>query len=795
MLSPRWRKVLADVFGNKTRTALVVLSIAVGVFAIGMIGGARVKLLRGMQDSYAASHPASATLYTEGFDDDIVQTVRHMHGVAAAEGRRSVGVRVKVGPDEWKALQLIAIPHYDDIRINTFIPVQGAWPPKVRDVLLEGASVAFLDARTGEDLIVKTLDGKEHALRVGGTVHDTGRFPPFFSQTGYGYISFDTLERLGEPRDYNELTIVAAENALDKAHLNAVAAQVRDKVEKSGRTVLSVQVPNKPGDHPVNDGIQALILLLGVLGFFILLMSGFLVINTIGALLQQQTRQIGVMKSIGARSSAIIGMYLVTVLSFGVLALLIAIPLGRLGGQVLASYFADLFNFDIGDIPTPPAVFVIQVVAGLLLPLLAALWPVISGARITVREAIGGYGLGKGRFGRSRIDRALERIRFLSRPLLLSLRNTFRRKGRLALTLITLTLAGSIFIAVLSVRASVQLTLLDVFKYWDNDAMITLKQPYRIERLEDVALHTPGVARVEGWLTSGALRVRPDDSESENIAVNGPPADTSIFHPNVVAGRWLLPADENAVVVNTALLKNETDIKVGDELTLKIDGHKRTWRVVGIVRQLLDNPQFYINRPALARVTGQAGLADMLAVVTEQRDGAFQAQAVKELEHQFERAGLEISRSETSSGIRAGAQAQFDIIIVFLLVMAALLAFVGGLGLMGTMSMNVIERTREIGVIRAIGASNGAVLRIVMVEGVLVGTLSWVIGALLALPISKLLSDAVGNLFIQTPFSYVFSIPGMLLWLGLVVAIAALASFLPAWSAARLTVRDVLAYE
>jgi putative ABC transport system permease protein len=532
-----------------------------------------------------------------------------------------------------------------------------------------------------------------------------------------------------------------------------------------------------------------------VLGFFTLLLSGFLVINTIGALLQQQTRQIGVLKAIGAGSGAIVGMYLVTVLSFGLLALLVAIPLGRLGGQALAGYFANLFNFDIGDLPTPPVVLITQVVAGLLLPLLAALWPVIGGARITVREAIGGYGLGKGRFGRSRIDRALERIRFLSRPLLLSLRNTFRRKGRLALTLITLTLAGSIFIAVLSVRASVQLTLLDVFQYWDNDAMITLKQPYRIERLEDVALQTPGVARVEGWLSSGALRLRLDGSKSEQIAVSGAPAETRVFHPNVVAGRWLLPGDESAVVVNTALLEKETDIELGDEVTLKIAGRKRTWRVVGIVRQLLEIPQFYINRPARARVTGQAGMADQLAVVTEQRDAASQAQVVKELERGFERAGLEISQSQTSSALRAGAQSQFDIIIGFLLAMAALLALVGGLGLMGTMSMNVIERTREIGVMRAIGASNGAVLRIVMIEGVLVGTISWVIGAILALPISKLLSDAVGNLFLKTPFSYVFSFAGVLLWLGLVVAIATLASFLPAWNAARLTVRDVLDYE
>ena len=133
--------------------------------------------------------------------------------------------------------------------------------------------------------------------------------------------------------------------------------------------------------------------------------------------------------------------------------------------------------------------------------------------------------------------------------------------------------------------------------------------------------------------------------------------------------------------------------------------------------------------------------------------------------------------------------------MLFLLIMAVLLAVVGGLGLMGTMSINVLERTREIGVLRAIGASNGAVLRIVIAEGVLIGVLSWAIGALLALPLSLLLSNAVGVAFLQMPLDFVFSLSGLAIWLGIVVLLAALASFLPAWSASRVTVRDVLAYE
>ncbi len=138
---------------------------------------------------------------------------------------------------------------------------------------------------------------------------------------------------------------------------------------------------------------------------------------------------------------------------------------------------------------------------------------------------------------------------------------------------------------------------------------------------------------------------------------------------------------------------------------------------------------------------------------------------------------------------------QFDIIILFLAIMAILIAIVGALGLTGTMSINVLERSREIGVMRAIGASNGSILRIFLAEGMLIGLLSWLIGALFAFPISQLLSDVVGVAFADAPLSHTFSTSGACLWLVIVLILAALSSWWPSWRASRLTVRDVLAYE
>jgi putative ABC transport system permease protein len=127
--------------------------------------------------------------------------------------------------------------------------------------------------------------------------------------------------------------------------------------------------------------------------------------------------------------------------------------------------------------------------------------------------------------------------------------------------------------------------------------------------------------------------------------------------------------------------------------------------------------------------------------------------------------------------------------------MALLTAIVGAMGLTGTMGMNVLERTREIGIMRAIGAGNNEVMRMVIVEGVVIGSISWILGIFLAIPLTYLLSWIVSLAVFETPIRVVFTPTGYIIWLGIVLLLSALASVVPARNAARLTIREVLAYE
>ncbi|MCA9982003.1 MAG: ABC transporter permease, partial [Anaerolineales bacterium] len=500
---------------------------------------------------------------------------------------------------------------------------------------------------------------------------------------------------------------IVAENQLDADHVKVVSDLVQDRLERSGVNVIFV-LAFPPGEHPLQFFLTAMSTLLGAMGLLSLLLSAFLIVNTLAAILTQQVRQIGIMKAIGARTRQVTLMYFIMVLIFGLLSLLIAIPLGALGSVALSNLFANFLNFDVSFTGLDPSIVAIQVTIALTVPLLAAIVPVIKGARTTVREAISEHGLGKGQFGHSIVDDivvGLKRIIPMQRPAQISLRNTFRRKGRLTLTLITLSLASAIFISIFTVRASLQDTLSEALRYFDYDVQVQFSRPYRVARIEQAALEVPGVADVESWGIANARRARPDGSESDSIITYAPPADSTMIDPVLVEGRWLQPGDTNALVVNTEMLRNDSDIGVGSVVTMKIDGREQDFVVVGIARSAIPTPSMYASYEYLSRVTNSVGLGQIAVVQTIDSSPETQTRVGQALEQHFRDAGFRVEITQTTAELESVLTLFFDVVIVFLLAMAALLGIVGGLGLMGTMSINVIERLREIGVMRAIGAS------------------------------------------------------------------------------------------
>ncbi|RMG66108.1 MAG: FtsX-like permease family protein [Chloroflexi bacterium] len=808
MFAPRWRKVMRDLWLNKTRTLLVILSIAVGVFAVGAVIGARTILARDLQAQYAATNEASMSIAASGLDEQFVRSIARMPEVADAQGRAVYVLRVRLGESR-SNLILYAHWDFDDIRLDRFRHEQGPRTPPRREMLLERSALRLFHKQIGDTLTVELPDGKTREIRIAGTVFDVNAPPVTFANFGSAYITPDTLEWLGFPRAYTEMRVRVAANPTDRAHIQRVADAIKKRVEDSGRIFFSANIPQTPGQHYAHDQIQSLSLILVALGALALFLSAFLVINTTTAILAQQIKQIGIMKSIGARTPQLVGMYLTNVAAFGWVSLVVAVPLGVLGAVGLVSFVANLLNFDVLTVIPPLPVVLIQIAVGLALPLLASLAPILAGVRMTVREAITSTGISDDTPGHHnpRIDALKQRLagvvfieRWLSRPFLLSIRNTFRRKSRLALTLGTLTLASAIFVSVFTVRDSLNRTLATSLRYWQYDIEVNLRRFHGEDKVLSQMRQVSGVAYAEAWGTGSARRIREDGSESRSISVIAPPADSRLIQPVMIQGRWLSPDDTNAVVINADTLADEPDIRIGDTITLKFGARRVPVQVVGVTQSTLTgqirNPRaLYMNLTGYRNAFTIGRQVRNVVVVTTEHDAASQSAVARAIEAHFRAVDMPVDTTETLSERREQITFQFDILIVFLLIMAALLAAVGGLGLAGTMSINVLERTREIGVMRAIGASDSAIRRIIIGEGVVIGALSWAFGALLALPISKLLCDAVGMAFLRRTLDFAYSLEGVGVWFVAVLAVAAASSFLPAWRASRLTVREVLAYE
>ncbi len=266
--------------------------------------------------------------------------------------------------------------------------------PGRREVILERSSLRLFDKQIGDMLTVELGDGKTRDLQIVGSVFDVNAPPVQFANFGTAFISPDTLEWLGLPRNYSQMRIVVSERKTDRSHIQRVVDEIKDRVEDSGRIFFNGNISQNPGRHYADEQIQSMLLILVVLGALSMFLSAFLVINTTTAIVSQQIKQIGIMKSIGARTGAITRMYLVMVGIFGVLSLLIAVPLGALGAQWLTGFVASLLNFNILTVVPPAEVLALEVFVGLVVPLLAALAPVLTGARITVREAISFTGIG-----------------------------------------------------------------------------------------------------------------------------------------------------------------------------------------------------------------------------------------------------------------------------------------------------------------------------------------------------------------------------------------------------------------
>jgi putative ABC transport system permease protein len=799
-----WDKVGADLWGNKIRTILAVLSIAAGVFAVGAIFGMVDQLISSMDGAHRAVFPSHINMaLMDEIDRNVADSLERIDGVEEIEVLNSVAVRYKINPeDEWERGQMVMRDDYQDQKYDVVQLKEGKWPAKNR-IAIERQASQYYGIDIGDEVIFE-LEETDRPLRITGKIRHPFVGPPEFGAPAFFFASAEGMERFGvEEGKFSQLLVQVKPYGPEFAE--DVASEIKDRLAKENVSVAATYYQD-PEEHWGRIFVEGATLVMQLLAVVSLFTSVILILNTLMALITQQTNQIGIIKAIGGSTTTILKTYLAEVLVYGLLALLISLPLGVFVAFGFTQWFLHIFNIDYETFQFSNRAIIYQAIAALIAPLIAALWPVLQGATITVREAIASYGLGSGRFGSSWLDRTVERIggAFLPSHYALALSNMFRCKERLALTQLVLVTAGAMFLIIMSLSASITLTLDGEFERRSYDVAVRFDDRERVDRVLTMAQSLDGIEKAEVWFSQPATILREGQRTKEaglGANLNGVP-EGSMYKPLIVAGRWLQPGDEhNQVIVMNRETADDNHIQVGDMATLDLgELGDEDWQVIGLYQEIVVGYGFstdaiYAPQQAVFKATKKHNKARLLFARTRFHSEDYVNAMANQLKDLYETRNMDVEYSQAIYEERQQADSQFGVTINTLLALAVIVALVGGIGLMGSLSISVVERTREIGVMRAIGAASARLMSMFVMEGVLQGLLSWALAVPISFALAQPMANALGQAMFEANLDFAYNFGAVLIWLVMILMISIVASILPARNATVISVRESLAYE
>jgi putative ABC transport system permease protein len=800
-----WVKVWHDLWHHKSRTLLAILSIAAGVFAIGAIFGMVDQLLSGMDAAHREVAPSHINIILRNYvTQEIVDDLKTIEGVTDIDPVNQITVRYKADPsDDWELGTLVQRDYENQI-YDLLILKDGDWPTEGR-INVERLSGQYFDIELGQDVIFET-NGEEQAIEVNGQIRHPFVQPPLFGGQAHFFTDAAGLAEFGIPEGfYGQLLVQVEDYSLEQS--KEIAADIRSELGERGIGVV-VTLYQDPDEHWGRMFVEGINAVMQVMAIVALALSVILVLNTMTALITQQTDQIGIIKAIGGRSSTLMRVYFVEVFILGLLALLIALPSSALFAFLMSQWFLNLFNIDYDVFVLSDSATTLQIGAALIAPLIAALQPILRGARLTVREAIDTYGLG-GDFGNTWFDQLIEKFAslFLSSLFAVSLGNMFRRKGRLALTLFVLVTAGVMFLVIMSLISSTNLTLDNEQARRAYDVRIGFASNQPADTILPLIEAETDVTETELWYSRNATLLREgerlDDSAGLGAQLIGIPPDSSMYRPVIIDGRWLEAGDEENLIVISQETADKNDLQIGEMVNLDLgELGESSWEVIGTYRVVYGGG--FVVEPIYGPIRAVEEVADVTEEGTQVLIQANNIETLSAATALAERLndrlenndiGLDFYTSSVSLEERAYVDNQFTSVISTLLGLAMIVATVGAIGLTGALAISVVERTREIGVMRAIGARSGKIASLFLMEGSLQGLISWLLAIPLAYLLSQPLARLLGQRMLELDLDYAFNLPAVFIWLAVVMVFSFLASIWPARLAARARVRENLSYE
>ncbi len=774
-MSVTLRKIAGDLRQGWGRLALLFAAVAIGQAAMTATFQARAVLDREISRDFAAANPPQVTVETAGLDNSALPTLRALPGVEALDTRIVVSARARQAGGTWRPILLFGVRDFADLPVSRVFHDVGAWPPALGQVLIERSGLGMQTFAPAAPLEVQAGPGHGGTLRFAGSAHDPSLAPSWQERVLYGYVSQQTLSAVAGPDRPLQWRATAAAGA-DPI---AVGKTLSQAVLRLGGRV--VRLDTTPPRHPHADLMQGLMSILSLFSLLSFLLALSLAGSVVAAFTQRQARQFAVLRALGASGFRIGLLHLAVVLLPALAGVALGTAIGAGLAHLLEIAVAGQLNIDLKAATVGSGLSTTLLLAGLIGVIAAALGPVATSVRTPVRVVLQGIAARPTRRGL-----ALRGLAPLDR---LAVAEAFARPLRSTVAVLALALGGGALIASTNVYDSLVAVIdRELAARSDTLELLLDRTPDRAT-LADALRRIPGLSQSELW---GLKAVTLEDGRlsTPRLGLFAPTADTRLGHPKVTAGRWPQGPDEIAVSGVAAQRTPGFTLSPGRQVLLTAGDQRRRVTVVGVVDEF--DATVWTTPDTFATIATPRDLGRDLRV---RADPARAELIADQVEQAVIAAGAFPDATLTRAGRREMMVGHFFAFYRLLATAALAAAAVGGLALSTTVAANVLERTREIGVLRAIGAGSGALARLVLVQALAISSLSQLAAVALALPLSWFAVRQLEANVLHLALPLQISTSALLGSVLGAAAIAGIAALTPAWRLARLPVREAVAHE
>jgi putative ABC transport system permease protein len=790
-----FRKSLSDVTRRKGRTLIVVISIFIGVFGLTVINVFGFKITNAFAHQLDTTHFPDIVIAVDHVDPALITQIKALPNVQVVQERMTGRVQWQT-PTGPVALTITAFQDLHQMTLGEFEIINGRYPGP-HEIVMELGDLELQSFSLNQ--IIQVQGPNAHVqLHIVGTVQTSGLPRIGNGSAAQGYMRMSDLGPL-----------------LGRMTVNSIAVKVRDVNQVSStaqelRQLLHKHFPRLQSTITISQNAISVDFILGFLsGFFnlvrvlavaVIIVSCFLIMSTLTTLIAEQMRVIGTLKAIGGTQGDILKSYLLTVLIYSVLGTFAGLALGITIGYAGAWEFLNLKLLYPGPFAIPPNVFLTGIGAGIGAPCLAAILVIVDGTRIPTRAALGAYGVTSVSANLHRFLPDLgERLVWMSQTVWLGLRGIFRKRGRAMMTISALALSGITFLTVMLFQYSLDQRAMRVYEHFPYDISVSAVVNNSSQRLFPLSLakirqrldRLPNVARVE----------REDEVIVSTpwgmLNVEGVDADTQIYTKPILAGRWFLPSEQGVCLLDQQTVQR-SHLSIDQTLTFTDgNGHNVSCKMIGIVddepNQVPTHGVIIISADNLEGFLGRpADSVSLILIQARDHSPASVQNLVNQVDQVMQTVGNAAPALTKQDTLDETVKTALNIGIV-LYTTAFGVALAGLLGLYNTLTSSVLERQREIGVWRSMGASNWQVSRVFWIEGLALAGLAWLVGALIGPPLAYGFDLLVSPWLVPVPFAFnPWSLPLMLLAL---IVIATVASFGPTARASRARVAEILRYE